>query len=224
MRRNGDLFPVRREQEWGVTPWAETGFLTPSFFGQSPWQAMRRMQEDMDRVFGQLLGAGAPQQAGAPVQQWTPSVDVSQDEKEWLIEVDLPGVNRDAIDVQVYNNHLVLRAELRQGTETPAEGEGQERRYHRRERRYGYFERVVPLPQSVDEEQIRCEFQNGVLKVHLPRLPEARPRGRRIPIGEGQAQPSLQGEAPGTRSVEPPADAERRAAGSKGGERAARGK
>src|SRR4028119_421113 len=110
MRRSSDLFPVRREQDWGVSPWSDFNSLTPSsFFAASPWQVMRRMQEDMDRVFNQFF-TPALQQA-RQVQQWAPSVDVSQDEKEWLIEAELPGVRQDQIDVQIQNRHLVLRAE-----------------------------------------------------------------------------------------------------------------
>ncbi|HTE21024.1 MAG TPA: Hsp20/alpha crystallin family protein [Armatimonadota bacterium] len=187
MRRNSDLFPVRREQDWGFTPWSDFGALTPSnFFGASPWQVMRRMQEDMDRVFNQVFTPAL--QGAQQVQQWAPSVDVSQDEKEWLIEAELPGVSQDQIDVQLLNHHLILRAELRQEEKPQGEGEQQGRQYQRRERRYGYFERVLPLPQNVDEEAVRCEFVDGVLKLHLPKVAEQKPQIRRIPIGGGQAQ------------------------------------
>jgi HSP20 family protein len=200
MRRKGEFFPVRRDQDWtrGLSPWGDSSLFAPSSFfnsfGASPWQAMRRMQEDMDRLFSQLVVPEGAQGQAPGLQQWAPSVDVSQDDKEWLVEVDLPGVNKDDIDVQVYQGHLILRAELRQ--ESPQEQGGQEggsqgaqRQYHRRERRYGYFERVLPLPQNVDDEQIRCEFRDGVLKVHVPRLPEQRPTGRKIAIGDGAEAP-----------------------------------
>src|SRR5687768_2502097 len=109
MRRDGDFFPVRRGQDWGLSPWGEPGsrgFLSPSgfpspsaFFGGSPWQMMRRMQEDMDRLFEQFFTGSALQSLQG--QQWSPSVDVSRDDREWLVEVDLPGVSQDSIDVQV---------------------------------------------------------------------------------------------------------------------------
>lgn len=186
MRRNGDLFPVRREQDWGLSPWSETDWFSPAhFFTASPWQVMRRMQEDMDRLFSEFVGPGA-QHAGQ-VRHWAPSVDVSQTEGEWLIEADLPGVNKDHVDVQVRNHHLVIRAEIREekGPETET---NQDRQYQRRERRYGRFERVLALPQNVDEEQIHCEFRDGVLKVHVPKVAEAQSQGRRIPIGEGRPE------------------------------------
>jgi HSP20 family protein len=205
MRRNRDLLPVRQDQEGGLSPWTESGLFSPStFFGASPWQVMRRMQEDMDRLFNQLVQPVA-QEFQQLQQSWAPNVDISQDDREWLIEADLPGVSKDNIDVEVRDGHLLLRAELRHeqeeqpqadggqrqgdggGKSQGAEGAGQ-RQYYRRERRYGYFERVFPLPENVDEENIRCEFKDGVLKVHLPRTAEQQPQRRRIPIGESAGQ------------------------------------
>ena len=179
MRRNGDFFPVRREQGWGLSPWSEPrGFVVGS-----PWQTMRRMQEDMDRLFNQFVtpaGNNGGQQ-GEQAHFWAPNVDVSRAGNEWLVEAELPGVKKDDIEVHVVNAHLVLRAELRQEHQPQEGGEGQQRQYHQRERRYGYFQRVIALPQNVDDEQIRCEFNDGVLRVHVPALPE-QPQGRRIPI------------------------------------------
>jgi HSP20 family protein len=115
------------------------------------------------------------------MQQWRPSVDISQNNQEWCVEAELPGVNKDDIDVQVHDHHLILRAEMRK--EQPEEGEG--RQYHHRERRYGFFERVLPLPENVDEEHIACDFKDGVLTLHLPKLEQAKQEARRIPITTG---------------------------------------
>jgi HSP20 family protein len=196
MRRSDRWLPARREPEWVLSPWEEAGFSSP-FMGTSPWQMMRRMQEDMDRVFSQFFApmmagpmSGQGQQGGqSPVglAQWAPSTDVSENDQEWCIQADLPGVNKDDIDVHVQNRHLVLRANMRQ--ETPEE-QGSERQYHRRERRWGYFERVFPLPQGVDEEQIRCDFRNGVLSVHVPKTDQTRGKGRRIPVQDVDELPS----------------------------------
>ena len=194
MRRNGDFFPVQQDQERGLSPWGPGSHGLSSFSG-SPWQMMRRMQEDMDRLFSQVFaGALAPAAAAAPQQMWSPSVDISEDDREWRIEADLPGVQQDNLDIQVRNNALILRAEMRQEQEQPQAGpaqsgndqQGQQRRYYQRERRYGFFERVLPLPGSVDEENIRAEFRDGVLTVHLPKAQQAASQGRHIPIGSGQ--------------------------------------
>src|SRR5438067_1484483 len=112
MRRNDSYLPATNTREpRGVTPYTGgSDWFTP-ILGGSPWQTMRRMQEDMDRLFGSFFG-GQSSDGNLPAVQanlWQPSVDVSQNDKEWLIEAELPGVNKDQIDVQVHNGYLVLR-------------------------------------------------------------------------------------------------------------------
>jgi len=186
MRRNEDRLPVRREERGSMIPWTENDWLTPeTMFGASPWQMMRRMQDDMDRMFGQLFSSGSaagisPAAAGG----WSPSMDISESDKEWCIEADLPGVDRENVEVQVQNQSLILRAELRPPVEEQRREEAG-RRYHRQERRYGYFERVLPLPENVKEDAINCEFRNGVLSVHIPKTEQTQQSSRRIPVQEG---------------------------------------
>ena len=188
MRRSEEQYPMRRER--GSELMRPGSSMEPFGFGGSPWQMMRRMQEDMDRAFGQFFGPsgsiGAPQ-VGA-MQQWAPSMDVSSTGKEICLEADLPGVNKDDIDVTVQDHHLILRAEMRQESDGQ-QGEG-ERQYHRRERRYGMFERVIPLPEDVNEDQIQCDFRNGVLTVHVPRSQQQKPGARRIEVKDVSQIPS----------------------------------
>lgn len=161
--------------------------LSPASLTGSPWQMMRRMQEEMDRLFRPFFGAGEEDGLLSPAgSQWGPSMDISESENEWCIEADLPGVNKDDVHVEVRNQHLIIKAETRQPAEAEEKGEG--RRYYRRERRYGYFERVLPLPENVDEEQISCDFTNGVLAVHVPKSESARQPARRIPVGDGKGR------------------------------------
>jgi HSP20 family protein len=192
---------------------------------------MRRMQEDMDRIFSQFFGGegdfGELQRAGqAGLQQWAPSVDFSRAENEYRIEAELPGVRPEDVDVQVRDNHLILRAEMRSEEGEPRGGAGQgdagqqreqqgqgsrgERQYLHRERRYGFFQRVIPLPEDAEEEGISCEFENGVLTVHLPRSARSRQEGRRIPVTAGSTRSERGNGRAGNR--------EPALAGSKGGE------
>jgi HSP20 family protein len=210
MRRSEDYLPARRGQSGSLMPEGQAGGYGSSYLSASPWQMMRRMQEDMDRVFGQFFGGTATSgQAGegtAPgLQQWAPSVDVSESDKEWCIEAELPGVKKDDIDVQVRDQYLILRARLNADQEPQGKGEAQgspqqgdhqkkngqheqpqQRQYHQRERRWGYFERVLSLPDNADEEKIACDFDNGVLTVHVPKTEPAQQQGRRVPISAGQ--------------------------------------
>jgi len=91
--------------------------LSPLGFA-SPWQMMRRMQEDMDRVFGQFMDPGVtfaqPSIAGRALQAWAPHIDVSETDQEFFIEADLPGVRQEDIDIQVQEGLLTLRAKMQQ--------------------------------------------------------------------------------------------------------------
>jgi HSP20 family protein len=206
MRGNQERLPVRRDGSYGtgsISPFSELNEAPGSFFTGNPWQMMRRMQEDMDRLFGQAFGGGGLANfgggsGGGQMTGWNPSIDVSQTDKEWSIEAELPGVNQEDIDVQVRDNHLFLRAEMRQKSDE-GDGEKGNRQYYRRERKYGMVERVFPLPQDVQEDQIRCDFRDGVLTIHVPKVEKPQQQGRRIPVGQaaaggGQQQLSSQGE------------------------------
>lgn len=160
---------------------SESRAPAPPFVRGLPWQVMRRMEEDIDRLFSQFMGGGlgiAPTEA---LQQLSPSIDISEDNSEWRIEVELPGLRPDDVDVRVQGQYLVIRAELRPPEEERAEEKG-ERRYFRRERRYGLFEEVLSLPSNVNEQAIRCEAREGILVVHLPKSEQAKQQGHRIPV------------------------------------------
>jgi len=222
MQRNGQpnsLVPRRQQED--LSRWDEGEWFNPQkFFNASPWEMMRRMREDMDHMMGQFFGPSMLTGWGGESsrQMWSPGVDISEDDKEWTIEIDLPGVSRDNIHVEVHNNLLHIRAEMRQESQDfapnqqgqPAQqgqqgqqgqwAQGPSRQYHRRERRYGYFERTFPLPENVEEENVRCDFRDGVLTCHLPKSQQAIQQARRIAIGDGtqaaqqgQAQPATQG-------------------------------
>jgi HSP20 family protein len=147
---------------------------------------MRRMQDDMDRLFGRLFTATGGAAVTPAGDGWSPGMDISESDKEWCIEADLPGVDRENIEVQIRNRNLILRAELRPQPVDEQQEEGG-RRYHRQERRYGGFEQVLTLPENVEEGEIRCEFRNGVLTVHIPKKEHAPPASRRIPVQESAA-------------------------------------
>jgi len=232
MRRNEDQMPMRRERGSDLAPWYEGGGFGSSFFGSSPWQMMRRMQDDMDRMFSQFFGGSGGGGAMAPagqqgsLQQWAPNVDISQNDQEWCVEVDLPGVKKEDIHAEVRDHHLFLRAEMRQeesSQDRPAQGspaqanQPGQRQYHHRERRYGYFQRVLPLPENIDEAKVSCDFRDGVLTIHLPKTPQALQQGRRIPVGTGDTQraPEQAGRMPERERQE---DREPAMAGARGGE------
>jgi HSP20 family protein len=151
----------------------------PTAFGQAmrglsdPFTAMRR---EMERLF-QEMGAGSPLPAGFV----SPKVDVAETEAGLEIHAELPGVKPEEISLDLTEGVLTLKAER---SEEKKE-EDKDKRWHIVERSSGAFVRRFALPFAAKEEEISATFENGVLKVTIPRAaPEAKPQ-RRIEIKSG---------------------------------------
>lgn len=112
----------------------------------------------------------------APGESWMPAVDVEETKNELILSAELPGLSEDAISIQLENNVLSISGEK---TEERTEGD-EERRYHLWERRQGAFARSFKLPRTVKADGIRAVYENGVLRVSLPKQEEA--KGRTITI------------------------------------------
>ncbi|HET6384017.1 MAG TPA: Hsp20/alpha crystallin family protein [Armatimonadota bacterium] len=213
MQRNNQNLPAQRQQNL-----ARPDVNTPeSQAFTSPWQLMRRMQDDMDRLFeGFFTGSTGQLDFPRPFNTtWQPKMDISQTDNEWHVDVDLPGVKPEDVSVETRDHYLTVRAEMRE----ESGDQDRERRYHHRERQYGFFERVLPLPENVNEEQISCDFKDGVLTLRLPKTANAVSGTRRIPIGQGQAQtqaPSALRESQGDGKNQQKAGQEMAAAGANG--------
>ena len=114
---------------------------------------------------------------------FSPQVDIDEDEKQVKVMAELPGLQESDVEIVYEPGQLILRGEKKeeQHREYPR-GRG---RYD--ERRYGAFERRIPLRAEVEEGQIQANFDRGVLTVVLPKSAEARAQARKIPIKTGQA-------------------------------------
>jgi len=157
--------------------------------GASPFALMRRMMEDMDRMFEELgssRGGGQLGQLGrAPsLGFWEPQVDVVERGGKLFVRADLPGLRKDDVRVEVTDEGLVLEGERRSELEEEREG------MFRSERSYGSFRRIIPLPEGVEAESAEARFDNGVLEVTF-RLPQEQARRRRIEIQEGKAPKTM---------------------------------
>jgi HSP20 family protein len=153
----------------------------PVFGPMSPFGLIRRMFDDMDRLFEEFgFGAMMPRiEIGRGAEGvWSPQVDVFEREGRLCVRADLPGVRKEDLDVEIRDNMLCLEGQRKQESEERREG------YYRSERMYGSFARAIPLPEGVDPEQAQAKFENGVLEVTVPLPPESRTR-RRIQIQSG---------------------------------------
>jgi HSP20 family protein len=104
------------------------------------------------------------------VAEWAPLVDIAEDDKEYLIKVELPEVQKDDVKVTVESGTLTISGERK------AEKEEKGRKFHRVERFYGRFERSFTIPDDAEADNVKAEFKDGVLRVHLAKSEKARPK------------------------------------------------
>lgn len=161
--------------------------------GMNPFTLMRRLSEDMDRIFGDFpfSGFGILPSLSSPGRgslnsllgdidraTWSPSVDVFQRGDDLVVHADLPGVSQDDISVEVNDGMLTLTGQRQQQHE---ENRGN---VYRSERSYGSFYRVIPLPEEADLSQAKATFKDGVLEVTIPVPQRSREsRSRKLEIG-----------------------------------------
>lgn len=133
-----------------------------------------------DRFFDEFLSRGAP--ANSRVETFHPRVDIVEEKDAVLVSAEIPGVDRDKLSVELEDGVLTLSAE-----KVAENREGQNGVY-RSERSYGTYKRAFKVPSSVNPDKISAEYVNGVLKVTLPKHPEAAPRQIEINTENGSAK------------------------------------
>ena len=131
-----------------------------------------RMGQLMNIAFGDL---GLTRLADIP---WAPLADVSENDNAYLVHVELPGVRKDQIDVQMLDRELVISGEIKEA------GNG---RRHRSTRRAGRFEYRTYLPSDVKADQVSAQLADGVLTVTVPKSEAARPRRIEVKASAGQS-------------------------------------
>jgi HSP20 family protein len=128
---------------------------------------------------------------------FTPAVDIKENDKEIRLELELPGMRPEDVEITAENGVLTVRGEKQEERK-----EGEDNRYQVVERIYGTFLRTFQLPQGVDADQIKAEFNNGVLSLHIPKA--ALPQPKRIEIGgsvDQRQQAAVTGQSPGKQST-----------------------
>jgi HSP20 family protein len=138
-----------------------------------PFRELERIQREIDRMFSSVLTEDSNE---TPV--FLPPVDVEETDNHYVLSLDLPGVRKEDIRMEVMDNQLRVTGERKQEREDRRESS------YRVERSYGTFERVFNLPSGVNPDQIHSEHENGVLRVAIPKA-EA-PKPRQLSIGEGK--------------------------------------
>lgn len=157
--------------------------------GASPFSLVRRMMEDMDRLFSnfgssqeQLDHAGLQRGTQSALQPfstrnlWAPQVEVFERENNIVVRADLPGLTRDNVDVEIEDETLIIRGERRNDLEDKRDG------YYRSERSYGSFYRAIPLPEGIDAGAANASFKDGVLEVTLAKPKQQVSKAKKVEV------------------------------------------
>jgi HSP20 family protein len=149
------------------------------WWNQTPMTLLQRFRNEMDRLFDDFGfgSAGMMSPADRPT-MWAPDVEVFQRGNEIVARVDLPGLTKDDVKVDISDDHITIQGERREDDEEEREG------HYRSTRRYGRFFQSIPLPQGAITEDAKASFRNGVLEVTVPAPPKEVTRGRRIELNE----------------------------------------
>ncbi|HKY42788.1 MAG TPA: Hsp20/alpha crystallin family protein [Pyrinomonadaceae bacterium] len=140
----------------------------------NPLQDLMVLQDRMNRLFEDATQRRTQADAGAGDEferaDWTPASDIYETESGYLIAIDLPGINREALEIDIDDNRLIVK-----GTRVIDES-----KQHRTERPRGKFLRTFSVPASVDQGKIGAEYKDGVLQIRLPKRSEQ--KAKRIDI------------------------------------------
>ena len=134
-----------------------------------PFRDLRTLQEEVNRLFSTNLTRAFGDE-GIGRGAWAPSVDIYENKDQIVLEAELPGMKQEDFDLSIENNVITLRGERR------FEKTDETDNYHRVERSYGSFTRSFTLPPTVSGEGAKAEYNNGVLRVTLPKREEAKSR------------------------------------------------
>lgn len=146
-------------------------------FQISRWEPFRELEEIERRL--EILFERSPFsriQEGLPSQQWYPQVDITEDEREYLLKADLPAVSKNDVKVSFNEGVLEIAGERKQ------EKKEASRRLHRSERTYGAFLRSFTLPAAAEGEKAKAEFHEGVLTVRIPKSEKLAPKAIEVKV------------------------------------------
>jgi HSP20 family protein len=146
-----------------------------------PFREMMTVRNQMDRLLNDWWGESGDAGDGGTGFPLRLPLDVSESDDAFIVCASMPGIKPEELDISVQNNMLTIRGEMKQ------EEERQGERWHLQERRYGQFQRSIALPNNVDPNQVGAQYENGVLKLTLPKTEEAKPRKISV-SSDGQQQ------------------------------------
>jgi HSP20 family protein len=159
-----------------------TPYNAPRSSSTSIWDPLRdignlenRLERFFGRPFSRLLTGNGEKEA-MTITEWAPLVDISEDDKQYVVKAELPDLKKEEVKVIVENGELTISGERK------FEKEEKGKKYHRIERSYGTFLRSFSLPEGVNGEKVTADFNNGILEVHLPKDETAKPKAIEVKV------------------------------------------
>ncbi len=156
----------------------------------NPFGMMRRFTRDMERLFEDFEGFRFPSVFASETwpfrtefgeMEWMPQVEVIQNNGQFTVRADLPGMTKDDIKVEFTGDMLTISGERKAEKEEKREG------FYRSERSYGNFYRQLPLPEGATTEKAQATFKNGVVEVTMP-APKAEPETRKLEVKDAPVE------------------------------------
>ncbi len=141
-------------------------FNVPTWGFSRPFREFEHLQRQMDALYGALSGGALP----LPTAGVFPLTNVTEDPENYYVRAELPGIRSDELDIKVTREGISISGERK----IPVEGNNV--KYHRREREAGKFSRLINLPQEIDASKVEASMKNGILTVTIPKSEAVKPR------------------------------------------------
>jgi len=142
-----------------------------------PFAELLDLHDEINRIFNRALTRRKDMDTERYEAEFIPALDVIENKENFVVRAELPGVEKDAVQVTFSDGQLILKGEKKH------EEKKEDENYYYVERAYGRFQRAIDLPSSVDPEKIKATYKNGVLEVVIPKKEEAKPKKIEVQIG-----------------------------------------
>jgi HSP20 family protein len=140
------------------------------------WEPLREMESMFDRYTRAMGWPSNIGQNAITKGDWSPQIDISETDKEFMIKAEIPEVKKEDVKVNVENRVLTIQGERKQ------EKEEKGKKFHRIERYYGSFVRSFTLPDNVDETKVTATFKDGMLNLQIPKIAETKPKAIEVKV------------------------------------------
>jgi HSP20 family protein len=152
-----------------------------------PARELQSIQQEMNRLFGSFFDTPATPGNGGGLRRWIPAMDLVEESDHYVLHADLPGLSDQDVNIELEDNVLTISGERKSEHEQRKEG------FHRVERASGRFSRSLTLPEGIDPDSVKANFDKGVLEVRIPKPEQRKPR--RVAISVGGSAPVIEGNA-----------------------------